>query len=238
MSTISIPSILRLIYCSKVPEVIVFDDLTQHNYGMVYEPLTFDTLEVILEKIAKFHALSMVLAESDEQKELVINHRNTTDREKFRAMFASITRNVKSLAEAIKLWPGFEAIGEKVDKSQGNLLDRYIDCYSRQSTRGFNVLNHGDFHIRNMMFRKNEKGTPNEVMFLDFQFPLYLSPGFDLVYMLNAIGAGDVRDRRDEVIKWYHSLLVQNLKLYGFAGEVPTVVDIRIELLHMCHMGG
>lgn len=218
--------------------MIVFDDLTQDGYGMVYDPLSFDTLGVILEKITKYHALSMVLAECDDRRELVINYRNPMKPEKFRAMFANLSGNIKLLAGAIKLWPGFEAIGGKVEKSHGTLLDRYMDCYNRPNPRGLNVLNHGDFHIRNLMFRKDEKGTPNEVMFLDFQFPLYLSPGFDLVYVLNAIGGRDVRDRRDEVIKSYHSLLVQNLKLYGFSGEAPTVVDIRTELLHMCHMGG
>lgn len=52
-----------MVYYSHEPLVIVFDDLTQDNYEMIDQPLNFDEIQLVIEKLAKFHALSLVLEE-------------------------------------------------------------------------------------------------------------------------------------------------------------------------------
>lgn len=127
-------------------------------------------------------------------------------------------------------------IAEKILTNGDKLLDHYVDCYYKTTPAGFNVLNHGDFHIRNLMFHKDSIGTPTEVMFLDFQGPLYISLGFDVVYLINCISGSDVRNRRNEFIRLYHSKLVENLTMYGFTVKVPTLIAIHIEIIRMSHL--
>lgn len=52
-----------MVYYSHDPAVIVFDDLGKDNYEMIYKPFNFDELQLVIEKLAKFHALSLVLEE-------------------------------------------------------------------------------------------------------------------------------------------------------------------------------
>lgn len=217
--------------------MLVFDDLTQNKFEMVYEPLTLDTIGVVVEKIAKYHALSMVLSESS-QRELVSQFEASFDAEIMRPMFQSIMTQAKSLGKAVFTWPGFEKIGSKIQTDIDTYFGGFADCYQKTSQQGLNVLNHGDFHIRNMMFRKDEEGALNEVTFLDFQIPVFLSPGFDLAYMMNAIGARDVRvEQRAVVLKMYHGQLVKSLALYGFTAKVPSLIDIHVEMLRIIPFG-
>lgn len=58
----------RCVYTSEDPQVLIFDDLTQQNYGMVYDSLDVERIQLIVDKIAKYHALSKVLAEKVKMK--------------------------------------------------------------------------------------------------------------------------------------------------------------------------
>lgn len=214
----------------------MFDDLTQDNFGMIYDPLKMNQINVILEKIAKYHALSMVIADS-EKRDLVTQYVASFQPDQMRMIFGVMIDHAKNLAISAQSWPKMEKIGAKVEKSIEKIFNNFTEVYADPPTRIFSVLNHGDFHIRNMMFKKDEEGSIAEVKFLDFQIPLYRSPGFDLVYMMNAIASKDVRDHKPEVIRKYHSYLAQSLEIYGFKGRVPTLFDVNMEVLHMSSFG-
>lgn len=227
----------RLVYFSKDPLVLVFDDLTQQDFGMVYEPLDMDNIGVVLEKISKYHALSMVIGQSDNPK-TVTQFVGSFDGEVMRPLFQAMMTQSQKLGKAVSSWPGLEQIGVQIQNNTDKYFDNFAAFYQSAEVNSWKVLNHGDFHIRNMMFRKNEQGVVNDVTFLDFQIPLYISPGFDLAYMMNMIGNRDVRvERRSEVIKRYHELLVKSLALYGFTGKVPSVIDVNIEMLKIAPFG-
>lgn len=50
-----------MVYHAFEPPVIVFDDLKMLNYEMVYDGLDCEDIQVMIDKIAKYHALSMIL---------------------------------------------------------------------------------------------------------------------------------------------------------------------------------
>lgn len=218
------------------PLVLVFEDVTAQNYHICHDYLTIDSIHVVVEKIAKYHALSMVVAESL-NSQLVAKYTKGIDGQKMRCIFATVMNQGKMLGSAVKTWPNFERIGNVIENKLEDLFWNYIGCYNKPSKVGFNVLNHGDFHIRNMMFKKTEEGVIQDVCFLDFQMPLYQSPGFDLVYMINATVDGEARKRKGEVFKMYHRELVTALKDYGYKGDVPSAVDVRAEILQMAAFG-
>lgn len=234
------PFSFRLVYSSDTPAVLIFDDLTQSNYQMHYTPLTMDQMGLVIEKLAKYHALSMVIAESDESS-LVTDFGCCFKPDRFRAIFEQMMQRAVELSASVRTWPGMEEIGEKVEASIEKLFKGFSECYVGSPTTSpteFNVLSHGDFHVRNLMFRKDDLGTIEDVVFLDFQVPMYLSPAMDLIYAKNAMAGTDARKRRSEVYRMYHRNLAKSLELYGFKGRIPSAVDVNIEVLRMAVYGG
>lgn len=43
--------------------MLIFDDLTQQNYEMIYHCLDVDDIQIIVDRIAKYHALSLILVD-------------------------------------------------------------------------------------------------------------------------------------------------------------------------------
>lgn len=225
-----------MVYSRAEPPVLVFEDLTQNNFEMVYEMLSFADLQLILERIAKFHALSMVMAESDESC-LVTKQSGFFTADQLRPIFTSTIQESKRFGQAIQKWPGMQGIGEKIEKSADKLFINYAESYRWKSASSYQVLNHGDFYIRNMMFQRDDKGTLKDVTFLDYQIPLYGSPGYDLIYMFNMIGGREVRERKFEVLKKYHTILVENLNKFGFKGTLPSAIDVHVAVLQLAAFG-
>lgn len=152
-------------------------------------------------------------------------------------MISPMKTFIKSLGSAVKLWPGFEHIGEKLEDPlmADKIVDDMIETLTTEKSCGFNVLNHGDFHIRNLMFKEGAKGR--EVLFLDFQIPMFNSPGFDLNSMFSGCGDYEARERKEEVLYMYHQILVKSLTRYGFKGKIPTAIDVQVEMLRTSSLG-
>lgn len=145
---------------------------------------------------------------------------------------------IKSLGKAVKLWEGFEHIGNKMESpsTADRVVDDMLVTLTTDKCGGFVVLNHGDFHIRNLMFRADGQNG-REVLFLDFQIPLLNSPAFDLNSLLSGCGNYEVRERRDEVLHAYHRQLVEGLKRYGFKDTFPSAIDVQVEMLRSSALG-
>lgn len=210
----------------------MFEDLTVENYEVVYDPLSFDQIEMIVEKLAKYHALGWALLERGHEE---LKDFKMVFTEEMRQMFIPMMRIIDQVAQEIKTWPGYETSGSKIEKLLPALPDIMLETMKKEYPHDFTVLNHGDFHIRNLMFKKSKEGELSDVIFLDFQMPNYSMPVFDFCGLMTSMCTEEVRKREDEVLKMYQRLLVKNLKAYGFQGKTPTVVDIKISILRLSH---
>lgn len=210
----------------------MFDDLTVQEYQVVYDSLDFKQLLPIVDKIAKYHAMSVVLLQK--------GHTEVTQYEKglnsaMKDMFAPMVSHFDRVADIVKTWPGFEKIGEQMKTLGPKMADIIIKHDTTIDKDRFFVLNHGDFHLRNLMFQKDAQGELTNGIFLDFQMPVFTTPAMDLNGLLNMMGNAEVRKRKDEVLKLYHDQLVASLKLYGYEGKLPTGIDIQVEMLKVSH---
>lgn len=212
------------------PFVLMFDDLTVEKYEVVVDPLNFEQLKMVIDKIAKYHALSLVLIERGHTE---LKEQTMVLPEGLKQMFATMVNIALELASYVKTWPGYEDLGERIDRFCPKMADKMFKLLEHDFTKYFRVLNHGDFHLRNLMFKKNAQGEPSEVIFLDFQMPNYNVPAFDFIGLLTTMGDAEVRKRENEVVKHYHRELIASLERFGFRGETPTVVDIKITLLRL-----
>lgn len=220
-----------LIYSSDEPLVLLFNDVTVDGFKVDSEPCDMEKTVLIIEKIAKYHALSMILHERNAIK---MDFQNTYASPTMKEMISPMKHYIRTLGSAVKTWSGFKELGVKLEDplTGEKILDDMLKTLSTEKQWGFNVLNHGDFHVRNLMFRGHR-----EVLFLDFQIPLFNSPAFDLIGMLMASCNYDVRERKEEVVYKYHRQLVQSLNKYGYKGSVPSAIDIHMEMLRSSPLG-
>lgn len=141
---------------------LIFDDLKQIGYTLANRITGVDDkhVDLLIRKIAKFHACSMVLAQtgSEDFKEFLESpFKDDGLTETF--MFGMY----EAFLSEIRNWKGFDTYVEKLEKLQGRLLKQTIEMFS-ESKFPIKVLAHGDLWVNNMMFRYNEDMTPNDLL--------------------------------------------------------------------------
>lgn len=62
----------------------------------------------------------------------------------------------KLFVDEVKTWPGYEKYAVKLDNLQYKFMRNGKAVYTTNKKDGYNVLNHGDFHFKNMLFKKND----------------------------------------------------------------------------------
>lgn len=93
----------------------------------------------------------------------------------------------------------------------------------------FNVLNHGDCWMNNLLFKLDTKGEVEDMLFVDFQNPKYGSPTQDLFYLiLTSVHIDYKLDYFEYFIRHYHEQLTQHLDLLGFTGKQPSLRELHM----------
>lgn len=143
------------------------------------------------------------------------------------------SNNFQHLADIVRLWPGFEAVADKMVAIRSKLMEKGLKTTApNKPGEGYNVLNHGDFHAKNMLFKKDESDNINEVLLLDFQLCNWGSPAIDIIYALYLVASTEVRqNHRDEIISYYYDQFVLTLKDIALLTNIPTLLDLQVELL-------
>lgn len=200
---------------------------------------------LIMRKIAKFHAASMILAHSSSSKakELAeqleygfMNPHVALEDNTVLDIFASGLNALIECAE--KYWTGFNPnIIAKLKKMIPQFKLRVQSCLNQKFSDGYKVVNHGDLWINNILFQYDTNGDPKDVMFVDYQLCSHTSPGVDLNYSLVNCPTFEVRETRiDDLISEYHTTLKAALEAAGYA-KVPTLMDVKHEIKRMSYFG-
>lgn len=102
----------------------------------------------------------------------------------------------------------------------------------------FNVLNHGDFWLNNVMFQHSPEGHLIETYFIDFQLCKYGSPVMDLYIFILSGTELDIKIKYfDYFIKIYHDHLVKQLKILKYSGKIPSLKQLHMDLLKYGYIG-
>uniref|UniRef100_A0A1L8DYK0 Putative ecdysteroid kinase n=1 Tax=Nyssomyia neivai TaxID=330878 RepID=A0A1L8DYK0_9DIPT len=219
----------RLIYHSTDPLILIFDDITKYGYEMTEGFFDFANTTKIVKKLAKFHALSFYMNDNkynhiDVTKYKTLMEGTMLDRAKV------FFEGFNQLRDEVINWTGYETIAAKLGTQKETFMKKIEKVYQSNPDPGFNVLCHGDFHIKNMMFIKNG-GNINKTMFVDYQMSFWGSPTIDLIYIFYAVGNTDCRRRREEMLSIYHEALSEYLNRLGCLKKPPTLLELNIEML-------
>ena len=61
---------------------------------------------------------------------------------------------IEVFSDVVSDWPGFEEYSPKLKEFSKNYHEKALKTYSPNTTNGYNVLNHGDFHNKNILVKK------------------------------------------------------------------------------------
>lgn len=97
----------------------------------------------------------------------------------------------------------------------------------------FNVLNHGDAWVNNYLFSYDQNNKPTDIMFIDFQLCIWASPVIDLYYFFITSIRSHLKtaDHFDNFIYFYHKELISNLKKLKYQKELPTLLQLHMDLI-------
>ncbi|XP_052846806.1 uncharacterized protein LOC128258872 [Drosophila gunungcola] len=204
-------------------EAIIFEDLAVAKYIMADRLIGFDLehTRLGLRKLAKMHAAAAVLNERQPgvltQFDHGIFNRHTQG---FAPFFVNLVGVAADFANECP------ELGEHYAKKLKELQKRVMGELGE-----FNTLVHGDYWVNNVMLRYGEKKEPLDMTLIDFQFCSWSSPAVDLHYFFNTSVQSKIRfEQQDELIQYYHSVLVETLKDLNFAGYTPTLRQLILQL--------
>lgn len=179
--------LIRLIYQTNQPAtVIVLEDIRINGFDTVKIPKDLETSQMIFQRLAKFHASSYFLIEN-----VCIYYKTAylgISKKSFfitqGADYSDFNYSVYTMPDAIQesffghnlrifkevlmeTWLDANIYEERVDFLIENYRERGQKVYSPNKTgNGYNVLNHADFIIRNMMFKTTD--LENDVQFVRY----------------------------------------------------------------------
>ncbi|KAK0180402.1 hypothetical protein PV327_006046 [Microctonus hyperodae] len=214
---------------NKDPSVLVIEDLAPLGFRMADRQTGLDLEHCILamKGLAKFHASSVAVCEKtphykDMYNKGIFNSNNPPEMTKF------FTNGMKSLAKAVAEWPELdESYSKKLMEISEIAYDRASECRKRNDNE-FNVINHGDFWVNNMLFKYDENGKVIDHIFVDFQLCVYGSPAVDINYFLNTSPSETVLiNHKDKIIDIYLSVLTATMKKLGCKTHPPTLADLK-----------
>lgn len=216
----------------EYPEFLVVEDLAILGFRMADRQAGLDLAHcsLALQGLARFHASSVALCEKEpSQKKLytkgIFSSAHPPE------LLAFFSMGTKSLGLEVSKWPDYaDKYADKIEKIADVIYDRTAEAVSYREDQ-FNVINHGDFWVNNMMFRYNEEGKPIGHISVDFQMCVYTTPALDLLYFFNTSANEEVFEHSmDRLLQEYYETLTSTMKQLGCETVPPTIEELRNDM--------
>lgn len=217
------------VYYSLEPrKVIIFEDLVLKGYEVKRrKDATVEELKATLEKLAKWHAVSFKMLKEDPK---VFEHLkydltklpNFTVQDFMKTCLPDFIDMLGSVEDLKRYQKYFEPLRDRLNQEWISIIREYED---NRKDDTYYVLCHGDFHLKNMMFKGND------VMLVDFQLSYVGSMTNDIIYAVYMLfSPEDRRERYDELIYHYFEAFRKTLSTIGYQGKAPNYVEFRRQL--------
>ncbi|KAH8355535.1 hypothetical protein KR200_002752 [Drosophila serrata] len=216
----------------NLANTVLMNDLGQDGYKNLnrLECLNLEQTKLALKKLAQFHAASAVSVEVNGPfPDVFVNGMLGGNKEAMLAFFeAMITPFKTAFLANLKNFKNGEEFREKLVTAFSQVASDFEHLVKIDPSE-FNVLNHGDCWMNNLLFKLDSKGDVEDVVFVDFQNPKYGSPTQDLFYFIMTSVHIDYKlDYFDFFVRHYHEQLTKHLDLLGFKGAQPSLRDLHM----------
>lgn len=204
------------------------------------QSITEDGAKMVYSKLAKLHAVSYMLAHTEDH-ESVTNYRQGLLNISMPILKEMYKTGYSNFLKLLSTYEEFHMYIDKVKAMQDDVEQACKDLYQAYTlTGGKNgdifVLNHGDFHLRNMMFKFDSSNKMEDVMFLDYQISCYAPSCVDLVYSQFLLLSPESRWRRHEFNQYYFSEFIRILKKLNFQQALPKYSQFQMTSLKYRHL--
>ncbi|CAL7950532.1 unnamed protein product [Xylocopa violacea] len=217
------------------PLCLIMEDLAVEGFRMADRQAGLDLTHsmIAIKGLARLHAASVALCEK-EPKHKGMYRKGFFSDEYPEEMFQFITYAGQGLIAAMEGWEDVDkSYAEKLKKLVPHIYSKGITITKRRDD-DFNVINHGDCWVNNMLFRYDENSKPIEHIFVDFQLSLYGSPSIDLHYFFNTSLNEDVYDNHmDDLYEEYLRVLSATMKQLGCKTQPITIEELHRVLRRM-----
>ncbi|XP_022222334.1 uncharacterized protein LOC111074017 [Drosophila obscura] len=207
---------------------ILMEDLKAKGFKNVSREEGFDIvcLRAVLKKLAEFHAASAAYVECHgmfgklvaegvytRNNRLILNKLNDAD------PFLSQLRR-SSLGGRFH---------KRLVSKERVLVDRMLDLHSQSPhSTDFNVLNHCDGWVNNVMVKFDTFGNVEDTALIDYQVVKYGSPAHDLFYTILSSAQMEIKlDKFDHFVQYYYYHLMDSLKTLNYSNRSPQLKNIR-----------
>ncbi|KAH8293882.1 hypothetical protein KR054_006114 [Drosophila jambulina] len=216
----------------NLANTVLMNDLGQDGYKNLnrLECLNLEQTKFALQKLAQFHAASAVSVEANGPfPDVFVNGMLGGNKEALLAFYESMITSFQTAFLAnLKNFKNGEEYREKLVTAFSQVAADFEHLITSDPSE-FNVLNHGDCWMNNILFKLDPKGDVEDVVFVDFQNPKYGSPTQDLFYFIMTSVHIDYKlDYFDFFIRHYHEQLTKHLDLLGFKGAQPSLRDMHM----------
>lgn len=227
---ISVKLAPELIYCDLEKEVLVVEDASAEDYRIAKRENRFclRAAKITLKKLAFYHAASVIYNEQNNQKLTEI--RATLFAEGRDGIMAMINNNVSAFVAEVSSWEGFEEYLPKLKYIQENFKKLAYQIYL-PIENGFNCLAHSDLWLCNLLvkYEDDQDSSPLDVLLIDYQGLSWTSPTIDLHHFIyTTLNEDDYQNRLDEIIEYYHKILVDTLTKFGHK-DILSLEQLKVD---------
>ncbi|XP_037822889.1 uncharacterized protein LOC119611395 [Lucilia sericata] len=238
----------EIIYHSLEPhKVIILEDLCEAGYDTVRGRfLSEDEIKAVYRKIAKFHAVSYMLghSENEHDREEVTKYQDGIFSTSMAMQNDLMANGIKFFLDMLSQHEEFKVYYDKVKAMQPKLAKTCKELYTAYKNNSTNlncdkgdiyVLNHGDFHMKNLMFKFSKKNHMEDLIMVDYQISCYAPSNIDIIYSQYMMLSSELRLKRHELSQYYFEEFLKMLKKIGYRGEMPLFSNFQISGIKYRH---
>ncbi|XP_055370839.1 uncharacterized protein LOC129605237 [Condylostylus longicornis] len=221
----------KCVFVAPGEEAFLMEDLKPKKFVNAKRQigLNIDQVKRTLEKLAEYHAASVIVYERDGYAATYIE--GIFKEEIMKPMLEMQKSLMNIYIDCLKQNENVQPYIHKMLKMLDYGFDKFLDAM-KVNENEFNVLNHGDLWCNNIMFQYDDNDNITETYFVDYAAAKYGSPSQDLWYFLLSSCEKSIKiDKFEYFVKFYHDKLIENLKLLQYTKELPKLLDLQIQLL-------
>lgn len=231
------------IYHSLKPrQVMIFEDLVPQGYivNRGREPYN-EEIRSAYSKLGKWHAVSYALVK--QQPALLENYKYSLMEMAGISKDPLMSTGLDLFIKVLDSEPDLTCYKPYFGKMRPTYMSRVIDSFREYredpQENAYYVLCHGDFHLRNLMYKYNKTSEQLEdCMLLDFQMSNVGPMQLDLIYSIyNMLSPEQRRNQRDELLFFYFSTFIDTLKKIKYDGVLPSLVEFRKQFYRHRYLG-